>query len=138
MQLLTIDEKTCNRDGICAAVCPMGIIDFSRGELPMPSAAAAELCIACGHCVAVCPTASISHAKMAAHQCPPVQKELALTAETCAHLLRSRRSIRTYKDMSIPREEMVNLIVTQRAFDASSKGISTADQILEVTNNLVR
>ncbi len=35
-------------------------------------------------------------------------------------------------------EEMVNLIVTQRAFDASSKGISTADQILEVTNNLVR
>ncbi|MDA3785548.1 MAG: flagellar basal-body rod protein FlgG [Deltaproteobacteria bacterium] len=35
-------------------------------------------------------------------------------------------------------EEMVNLIITQRAFDANSKGISTADQILEVTNNLVR
>ncbi|PLX48394.1 MAG: flagellar basal-body rod protein FlgG [Desulfobulbaceae bacterium] len=35
-------------------------------------------------------------------------------------------------------EEMVNLIITQRAFDANSKGISTADQILETTNNLVR
>ncbi|MEN8258384.1 MAG: flagellar basal-body rod protein FlgG [Thermodesulfobacteriota bacterium] len=35
-------------------------------------------------------------------------------------------------------EELVNLIVTQRAFDANSKGISTADQLLETTNNLVR
>ena len=35
-------------------------------------------------------------------------------------------------------EEMVNLIVTQRAFETSSKAISTADQLLEITNNLVR
>lgn len=35
-------------------------------------------------------------------------------------------------------EEMVNLIITQRAFDVNSKGISTADRILETTNNLVR
>ena len=39
--MLAVDEKTCNRDGICAAVCPMGIIDFSKGQLrrklpPMP------------------------------------------------------------------------------------------------------
>lgn len=35
-------------------------------------------------------------------------------------------------------EEMVNLIVTQRAFESNSKGISTADQLLEIANNLVR
>jgi nitroreductase/NAD-dependent dihydropyrimidine dehydrogenase PreA subunit len=110
MALLTIDEKTCNRDGICAAVCPMGIIDYSRGELPAPSAEADDLCIACGHCVAVCPTASISHTKMAARQCPPVQKELELTAGRCGHFLRSRRSIRVYKDKPVSREDLVALI----------------------------
>jgi flagellar basal-body rod protein FlgG len=35
-------------------------------------------------------------------------------------------------------EELVNLIITQRAFESNSKGISTADQLLEIANNLVR
>ena len=35
-------------------------------------------------------------------------------------------------------EEMVNLITTQRAFDMNSKGITTADQLLETTVALVR
>lgn len=35
-------------------------------------------------------------------------------------------------------EELVNLIITQRAFESNSKGVSTADQLLEISNNLVR
>ncbi|MFW5906414.1 MAG: flagellar basal-body rod protein FlgG [Desulfobia sp.] len=35
-------------------------------------------------------------------------------------------------------EEMVDMITTQRAFEANSKGITTADQLLEVANQLVR
>jgi len=35
-------------------------------------------------------------------------------------------------------EEMVNLIITQRAYEASSKGIQTADRLLEIGNSLVR
>ncbi|MDX9786234.1 MAG: nitroreductase family protein [Desulfobacterales bacterium] len=110
MALLTINEKTCNKDGLCAAVCPMGIIEFSQGELPSPSVDAEDLCIGCGHCVAVCPTASMSHRKMAAQQCPPVQPELKLTPTHCEHFLRSRRSIRVYKDKPVPRNEMTRLI----------------------------
>lgn len=110
MALLTVDEKTCNRDGICAAVCPMGIIDFSKGALPSASRDAGELCIACGHCVAVCPTASLSHEKMAAQSCPPVQKDLQLSAEQCEHFLRSRRSIRAYRDKPVSRQALARLI----------------------------
>ena len=110
MALLTVDEKTCNRDGICAAVCPVGIIDFSKGQLPAASAEAFDLCIACGHCVAVCPTGSLSHAKMPAEACPSVQTDLQLSAEQCEHFLRSRRSIRVYKDKPVPREAIARLI----------------------------
>ena len=35
-------------------------------------------------------------------------------------------------------EEMVNLIVGQRAYEANSKAIQTADQILQLSNNIVR
>ena len=35
-------------------------------------------------------------------------------------------------------EELVNLIITQRAFEVNSKSVQTADQLLEIANNLVR
>jgi len=35
-------------------------------------------------------------------------------------------------------EEMVNLIITQRAYEVNSKAITTADQLLEIANNLKR
>jgi len=35
-------------------------------------------------------------------------------------------------------EEMVNLIIAQRAYEINSKAIKTAEQMLSVTNNLVR
>ncbi len=35
-------------------------------------------------------------------------------------------------------EELVNLIITQRAYEVNSKAIQTADQLLEIGNSLVR
>jgi len=35
-------------------------------------------------------------------------------------------------------EEMVNLIITQRAFETNSKAVTTADQLLEIANSLKR
>ena len=34
--------------------------------------------------------------------------------------------------------ELVNLIITQRAFESNSKGVTTADALLEIANSLVR
>ena len=110
MTLLHIDQQTCNQDGICAAVCPAQIIDFKKGGYPglVPEGEAA--CIRCGHCVAVCPTGCLDHQAMAAEQCPPVQRDLALAAEHAEHFLRSRRSIRTYKKRTVEKEQLERLI----------------------------
>ena len=32
MNLINVNEHTCNKDGRCAAVCPLGLIDFTPGE----------------------------------------------------------------------------------------------------------
>jgi flagellar basal-body rod protein FlgG len=35
-------------------------------------------------------------------------------------------------------EEMVNMIITQRAYESNSKAVITADQLLEIANGLKR
>ena len=114
VKLFEVDQQSCQQDGICAAVCPIGIIDFQKGGYPCPSDEAEALCVRCGHCVAACPTGSLSHREMAVEQCPPVRKDLQLTAEHCEHFLRSRRSIRVYQDKPVPRADLARLIEVAR------------------------
>ncbi|RPH50866.1 MAG: 4Fe-4S dicluster domain-containing protein [Desulfobacteraceae bacterium] len=114
MDLFEINKRTCNQDGICAAVCPSEIILFQKNGYPTPAADAEERCIHCGHCVAVCPTASFIHRDMAVEDCPPIRKEFLLNEKQCEHFLRHRRSIRVYKNQPIPRENLARLIEIAR------------------------
>ena len=110
MNLFEVNTQTCNQDGICAAICPMGIIEMPKTEYPTPASNAEDLCIRCGHCVAVCPTASLSHREMLMEKCPSIQKELLLSVEQCEQFLRARRSIRAYKEESVPKNELIKLV----------------------------
>ena len=114
MDLFQIDPKTCNQDGVCAAVCPLGIIAFRKGEYPKPVPEAEELCIRCGHCVAVCPSGSLSHREMPVEECPPIQKDLLLSVQRCEHFVRNRRSIRVYKNKPVSRDDLTRLIEIAR------------------------
>lgn len=114
MNLLEINQQSCNQDGICAAVCPARLIDFQKGAYPCPIPEAEELCIRCGHCVVACPTGSLSHLEIPLAQCPPIQKDFQLTPEHCEHFLRSRRSIRVYKRKTISRNDITRLIEIAR------------------------
>ena len=111
MSLFVVDEEKCKRDGICVAVCPMGIIEIKdQGSVPNPTEDADKLCINCGHCVAVCPHGALSLDTMPVEQCPPVRKEWQLGPEQVEHFLRARRSIRNYKEQGVAREVIAQLI----------------------------
>ncbi len=114
MNLIEVNQQTCHKDGICSAVCPAKLINFTKGEYPTPIAETDELCIRCGHCVAVCPSNSLLHAEMPLEQCPPVRKELLLSAEQSEQFLRNRRSIRNYRDKAVPRDTLQKLIEVAR------------------------
>lgn len=114
MELFEVNQLTCNQDGICAAVCPVGIIAFVKGAVPAPVEGADEICIRCGHCVAVCPTGSLSHRDMAVGDCPPVRPEFRLSAEQGEHFLRDRRSIRVYKEKPVEQDKLARLIEIAR------------------------
>lgn len=115
MDLFTIDDKKCKRDGICVADCPMKIIEMQDEQsLPTPSVEATEKCIDCGHCVAVCPYDAFTHNRMAIEDFPPINEEYVLGTEQAEQFLRSRRSIRAYKAKAVEAEKLTRLIEIAR------------------------
>lgn len=115
MNFITIDQEKCKQDGICAATCPMGLIELKdEKSFPTPIEKAEEICITCGHCVAVCPHGALSLKSMKSEQCTRIQKELQISPEQAEQFLRSRRSVRVYKDKPVEKELIIRLIDTAR------------------------
>lgn len=114
MGILVVDQKTCTQCGICAGVCPAGIIDFHPETYPAPGPAMEAMCLRCGHCVAACPSGSLTHRDMPVAGFPPIQSELIITAAQTEQFLRARRSIRVYQDRAVSRDLITRLIEIAR------------------------
>lgn len=115
MPLITVDETKCKRDGICVSECPFALLSQKDpGAVPEAGPHAGMLCMRCGHCVAVCPHGALSLTGMDEADYPPARKDLLLTPDQAEHFLRSRRSIRQYKDKSAPRELLQKLVELAR------------------------
>jgi nitroreductase/NAD-dependent dihydropyrimidine dehydrogenase PreA subunit len=132
MSFLSVDHKKCAHDGICAAACPMSIITMNKDSLPEVTGEAEKLCIKCGHCVAVCPHGAISAGDINVKDCPPIKKELVASADQIEQLIKSRRSIRMYKDKKVEREQLSKLIDIARY--SPTGGNSQQVQWLAVTS----
>lgn len=114
MAIFTVDSDKCQKDGICAAVCPEGVIEFNQKDPPRPGEKADTDCITCGHCLAACPTGALSLTKMPLAECPPLDRKLDLSPEQVEYFLRSRRSIRLFRSDPVPREQITRLIEIAR------------------------
>lgn len=104
MEPVIIDYEICNKDGICSEVCPRKLIEISEGK-PVPVAGISNLCINCGHCMAVCPKGAISINGSKPDDCKKTDKKQQPTYGQLDHLMKTRRSIRIFKDKSI--EEII-------------------------------
>lgn len=114
MSRFIVDPIKCKRDGICVAVCPLGILAIKDDEVPHLVPEGEKLCSLCGHCVAVCAYGACSLTEMPVESCPPVRPEWRLSPEQAEHFLRSRRSIRVYKDHPVEPGKLERLIGVAR------------------------
>ena len=115
MSLLTIDQGKCRQDGLCSADCPMGIIRFEgKGNYPEILPESELMCIRCGHCVAVCPHGALDHLEVPLAACTAIDKSLAISPAQTEQFLRSRRSVRQFKDKPVEKATLQQLIATAR------------------------
>lgn len=114
MGLLTVDETRCRQDGICVAECPRRIIAMEEGGFPTVTPEREVFCMHCGHCVAVCPHGAVGVAGVPLEACPEIDKTLGLGWEPVVQFLRSRRSIRVYREREVERPTLQKLIETAR------------------------
>lgn len=106
MELIKVDQKKCVQCGLCAKICPMGVIAMENQRPKVVK----QFCLSCGHCVAICPQGALDHAKAPLANQLPLENTATLDADTAYHFLRSRRSIRDYQPKSIPREKILQLL----------------------------
>lgn len=115
MPLFTVDKELCTCDGLCAAECPVGCIEFLKGGLPLPHEKKAAYCINCGHCMAVCPTGAFQLECFDRAAGPKVAGDK-ISPEQALQFLKGRRSMRAFRDEPLDRDRLVELLdLTQYA-----------------------
>jgi len=111
MSSFSVDSDKCNFCGICVEECSPRLLVMDTPESPPRRIEGGdELCNRCGHCVAVCPEEAVSLDFMSVEDCIVVDRSLLPSAGQVELLLKSRRSIRTYKEDAVPHETLERLL----------------------------
>lgn len=109
--MLTIDKSLCRKDGLCVAECPVSVITMmDKNSVPETVEGAEAICLRCGHCVAVCPHGALSHEATPIEACIKIDKDRIINQEQAVQFLRSRRSVRVFKDQAVEKETIEELI----------------------------
>lgn len=106
---ISIDQNNCVKDGACIAVCPCGIFQATESKIPSIDAEAAKTCIKCGHCASVCPGKAIRIDELMPSHYQQIQANTP-SPSSLTNLIKSRRSIRTYKDAQVEPEKLKSIL----------------------------
>lgn len=104
---ISVDEEKCIHCGLCIEDCVMGIIAFDAQEIPQFTADGAEKCCSCQHCMAVCPSGALSIGGKRPQDSSAVCHG---NSEDLLQLIKSRRSVRFYRNESVPSDILDKLV----------------------------
>lgn len=106
MNHIIIDTQSCTGCGLCASDCPNGHLQLQNKK----AVAKEHGCIECGHCFAICPAAAITIEGFDVAECEDVISLSEFDSDKFLRAIKSRRSIRQFKDTAVD-EEIVRKIL---------------------------
>ena len=101
MKTIEINREKCVRCGLCISDCLTSCIEFDKDNFPYMKNE--KDCISCQHCMSICPTGALSFN----HKNPDESESV--NYENILSLIKSRRSVRQYKDEEISEENFAKL-----------------------------
>jgi len=128
--MITIDSSRCVKDGLCAKVCPKGIF-VQREKLTIPELLDEEHCITCGQCVAICRHGAINHAEFLPPAVRAIQFDQMPSPKQVMELLKSRRSIRDFRDKPVEKAIIERIINGARFAPSGHNSQSTQFLVVE-------
>lgn len=130
MAKVEINQELCANCNRCVEICPEGIIK-QNNVLDIVSM---EYCMSCGHCVSICPTKAINHRNFPKNSIHAIDSDLKVSSDSVLELLRTRRSIRAFKDKKVPKAYLEKIIDAAN-FAPSAKNKQTTEYIIVQDEN---
>lgn len=104
---LVINNEKCIHCGMCINDCTAGCLEFDANSIPTFTENGAERCIKCQHCLSICPTGALSVLDKKPENSFPVMDKF--NSDELLNLIRSRRSVRHYKQENVSTEDIAKL-----------------------------
>jgi nitroreductase/NAD-dependent dihydropyrimidine dehydrogenase PreA subunit len=125
---ITRDANLCIKCGTCVLTCTKSVYaQETKGSIP--EVINPGSCISDGYCVAICPKNAIVHSEFPEGYLKPVNAENMPSSEEVLELLRTRRSIRVFKDRPVERQLIEGIIEAAR-FAPSQDNLQTTEFIV--------
>ena len=122
--MVVVNKEVCTGCGSCVADCISMSLSIKEGKAEYNGS-----CIHCGHCVAICPVNAVSIPDYDMAEVEPAAQSGLVPEEELLRLIKSRRSIRRYREKRIPREQL-DMIINAGRYTATGSNLQACRFIL--------
>jgi nitroreductase/NAD-dependent dihydropyrimidine dehydrogenase PreA subunit len=135
MSKVTINQDLCEKCGTCVLSCPETVF-VQKEKKSIPDIIHEDLCFSCGHCVAICPQEATTHRDFPQGMVNQINLDIFPSPEQVFELIKTRRSIRAFKDKSVERDLIEQIIAAARYAPSGHNAQSTELVVVQEKENL--